>query len=90
MTAELTAEHEDDLERLLAPVLIVEDLEDRLAALRTAETELPAELRSRIRRAIAETILELRSRSPRPTWDEIGRSLGVSAQRAEQLSRIDD
>lgn len=53
---------------------------------------------ARFRRAVAdldehlvgiarETITAARAHDPRPTWAEIGACLGVSAQRAEQLSK---
>lgn len=40
-----------------------------------------------LRRLLREVIVELRGREPRATWPEIGEILGVSAQRAEQLSK---
>lgn len=56
----------------------------RLLAEIHAETmALGRELRARKR----EAILELRSYPDRKTWEEIGDLLGVSQQRAEQLSR---
>ena len=56
----------------------------RLLAEIHAETmALGLTLRARKRDAI----LELRSFPDRKTWEEIGELLGVSAQRAEQLSR---
>lgn len=75
-----------DLEALLVDVVHVQDPAARLRKireLRDAVSSLDAELRA----ATRDAILELRSFEPPKTWPEIGELLGVSAQRAEQLSR---
>lgn len=55
----------------------------RLAEIHAETMALGLELRARKR----EAILELRSHPDRKTWVEIGEILGVSQQRAEQLSK---
>lgn len=70
----------------LAAVLHVDDPRERLRRLATIEEGLE-DLRGRIRRVRRNAILEIRSREPLCTWTEIGELLGVSGQRAEQISR---
>ena len=70
----------------------VSDPAERLRMLRAFERRLSAdadEARAEILDAYRVAIGELRSRSPRPTWREIGDLLGVTASRAEQLSKPD-
>lgn len=74
------------LEGLLVDVVRVHDPADRLRKireLRSGVSKLDAELRG----ATRDAILELRHLAPPMTWAEIGDLLGVSHQRAEQLSR---
>lgn len=74
------------LEALLEVVAHVEDPAERLRMIRELEEgtgKLVEDLRARKRA----TILELRSLDPRPTWDTIGELLGVSGQRAHELSK---
>lgn len=74
------------LEDLLEDVVHVDDPVERLRKIRELElgtSSLGEELRAYKR----EAILELRRLDPPRTWPEIGELLGVSAQRAEQLSR---
>ena len=69
----------DDVSRVLDPA-------ERLRRVRVIQDEVSG-LDRALRSVKRETILELRALDPRPTWAEIGELLGVSQQRAEQLSR---
>jgi len=74
------------LEGLLIDVRHVSDPAARLVRfreLRDGIDRLEVDLRDDVRRAI----LDLRAETPARTWEAIGRLLGVSAQRAQQLSR---
>lgn len=74
------------LEEILEDVVHVDDPVERLRKIRELEdgaATLGADLRAYKR----EAILELRRLDPPKTWPEIGELLGVTAQRAEQLSR---
>jgi hypothetical protein len=65
---------------------------ERLRLLRAYEARLTVdadETLDEIRAAYRVAILELRGRTPRPTWAEIGDLLGVTGQRAQQLSEPD-
>ncbi len=64
----------------------VTDPVDRLRALRTLRSEMNR-LDDRLAETVRRALLEARSAEPRPTWAELGHTLGVTAQRAEQLSR---
>jgi len=87
----------DDLDAYLATV--VRKLVDRLAAQESASTDLLAkiEIAARLNRAIEEHLerlivradrdlaVDVQSGPPkRPTWKEIGQSLGISAQAAHR------
>lgn len=71
---------------LLAVVLNVADPRERLRRLATAEAGID-ELADHLRRAKRAALLEIRATDPRATWADLGEILGVTGQRAEQLSR---
>lgn len=81
--------------RLTIPQVVemyVSDPAERLRMLRAFERRLAADAdgsRAEIVSAYRVAIAELRLRSPRPTWREIGDLLGVTGARAEQLSKPD-
>lgn len=71
---------------LLEAVVHVPDPRARLSKCRILEDGI-SDLGDRLRAIKREAIIELRAEDPRPTFEQIGEILGVSAQRAEQLSR---
>ena len=78
-----------DLGFLLAAVLHVDDPRERLRRLRVVRAEV-GELEKQIGRMIRSALLEIRETDPLATWAELGDLLGVTLQRAEQLSRASD
>lgn len=69
-------------EDLVADALALEDPAERFQRLgELASGELATHLKHERGRIVA----ELRNRDPRPTWQEIGRILGISYQRARDL-----
>lgn len=65
---------------------LISDPLDRLRALRLYREWLSG-LDNQLGDLARSTITEARSAEPRPTWAQLGELLGVSGQRAEQLSR---
>lgn len=64
----------------------IDDPLERLAALARAREDVDA-IETRYVAARRRAILEARELDSRPTWREIGEIFGVSAQRAEMMSR---
>lgn len=77
-----------NLGAFLAVVLHVDDPRERLRRLRVVRSEI-GELEEQVGRMIRSAIREIRETDPLATWQQIGDLLGVSLQRAEQLSRDD-
>ena len=71
------------LEDLLSDVLALEDPAERFRKLGELNN---GELTALIRAERVRIVRELRERVPRPTWAEVGELLGISGQRARELS----
>lgn len=71
------------LEDLLADVVALEDPVERFRKLGDLAN---GELSSLIKDERGRIIREIRDRTPRPTWAEIGALLGISGERARTLA----
>lgn len=73
----------EDLKELIADVVALDDPVERFRKLGDLAN---GEFSARIRAERVRIVREIRAREPRPTWAEIGALLGVSVERARQLS----
>jgi hypothetical protein len=74
------------LRAIAAATALEEDPAKRLLRLRGLQADLDS-IDETVRGYVRDAIRELRSTTPAATWSEIGEILGVTAARAEQLSR---